>query len=102
MLRLTILFCLCMVSAANALEEGVVEATDREMRIAFQTLLSDVDDESRRVLEKSQLTWAHFRTASCVLYRDDDHAVCLAEMAEARTEQLRAISQAIAAPDCKE
>jgi hypothetical protein len=90
MLRLTLLFCLCMVSPLYA-EESLVEATDREMETLYDSLWAQADAENRAVLEKSQLAWQVYRLTHCAAYasRSAGESQCLAMLAEERTTALR-------------
>jgi uncharacterized protein YecT (DUF1311 family) len=78
--------------------EGLADV-ERHLSEAYQSAFTDADDDSRLVLERSQVAWFQYREANCEMLADrvgamaaQAHAECLVIMARERLRELEALT----------
>ena len=86
MLRLTFVFFIWMASTAHALG-GAADNQEGELHEAYVLAWNEADDESRKLLDRSQHAWSEYRDANCRLIGRE----CYALMAHERAAELRYI-----------
>ena len=93
MLRLSLVFLVCMASTAYALD-GAADNQEAEMQEAYMLAWNEADDDLRKLLDRSQHAWHEYRDANCRILGHE----CYGLMAQERTAELRYIVQ-ILTPD---
>ena len=78
--------------------EGLTDV-ERQLSDVYRLAFAEADDESRLVLERSQVAWFQYREANCEMLADrvgsmaaQAHAECLVIMARERLRELEALT----------